>query len=260
MRFKIIFSLLIACLTLCACNADETNTKVSSNADSAEVSSKNTSITIPEDKYSDIIGFIEENDYYNAYNEFQKLTEEQRKNEYNPSDTQNALEEVEQKAYREENYDSLVKRIDITTNNLLNYFDLYSKFAVSTDENGNQFAYTDYFLRIKDAYTLAAVSKGYEMKISLKFTYTKKGRYYNLDTQTNKITEGMYTASKTYSQSRHNEECEINNQYFFDNSRAYYKILSNNNGACSDDYGKYMTVCEDFIFTYAKGYLYLETD
>lgn len=251
MKIKILLLIfIIFCLALCSCNTSDSDAKTStsSSTSSTDTASKN--------KYDDIIDFIEGNDYYNAYSELQKLTEEQRKNEYNPSNASKELEEIEKQAYKEKHYNEFVEKIDITTNNFLKYFEIFSEPHVEMGNDGSKHAGMGYYLRLKANYKMADVSM-YNSKIKIEFSYTERTRYYTIDSKTDKITLGMYTASDITQMSKHTDERDIKYYYSFYNN---YCIISTSYTYAKDNYGKYMNVCEDLVFNSAKGTLYLETN
>ena len=116
MKSKITLSLIslllivIACLTFYSLDSDAPIDNITSLVSKASSAKSDLSSNTSSAKYYDIIGFIEENDYYNAYNEFQKLTEEQRKSEHNSSDVLKFQNEEKRKMRKSEKQ-SMHKRL-----------------------------------------------------------------------------------------------------------------------------------------------------
>ncbi len=259
MKSKITLSLIslllivIACLTFYSLDSDapiDDITSLVSKASSAKSDlSSNTSIA----KYDDIIGFIEENDYYNAYNEFQKLTEEQRKSEHNSSDVLKYQNEEKKKneEIRKTKYAQKVKKIDINTENLLDYYDIYQKEIVKTLENGTKYAYIQNNILLKPQYKIAKPYMGYDTHIYAGIALTEMARYYTIDPKTEKvILDDQLPPATTFFSHR-----STRGLTFTDNGELFTEDDAAIN---TDNYGQYLITYEDLIFFDVEGTLYIE--
>ncbi|MBE6762237.1 MAG: hypothetical protein E7551_08135 [Ruminococcaceae bacterium] len=259
MKSKITLSLLslslivIACLTFYSLNSDAPIADVTSVASIVSSAESDLNNNTSSAKYDDIIGFIEENDYYNAYNEFQKLTEEQRKSEHNSSEV--LKNQKEEKKQKEENqkakYAQRVKKIDINTKNLLDYYEIFQKEIVKTHENGTKYAYIQNYIQLKPQYKIAKLSMGYATHIYAGIALTERARYYTIDSKTEKVILDDYLPpSTTFFSHRSTRGVTFsNNGEFFTGDEDVIN---------ADDIGQYLITYEDLVFFDVKGTLYIE--